>query len=129
MTDDLNIAAMELSTHVGQIVSGRLWRILLAECAWRHAGRWQLSAVPIGPDSYLVNRMVCAREERRSPKVYPDRSFRGPQEAQAWGVEQGCFLDLVHAAQAYDLVKSENAPKDASTMWRLWVRYVEDRKE
>ncbi len=55
-------------------------------------------------------------------------SFSGPEEAIAWGVEQGVFRDAVHAKNAYDKVKTERKPQTAGEMWRLWGEDVERRK-
>ena len=54
--------------------------------------------------------------------------FSGPEAAIAWGFEQGCFRDAVHAAHAYDKVKREGKPADAATMWKLWIADVKRRK-
>jgi hypothetical protein len=54
-------------------------------------------------------------------------TFSGPQEAIAWGYEQGCFNDAVHAQNAYDELKREKQPKSAQEMWAFWVAAVERR--
>lgn len=56
-------------------------------------------------------------------------SFSGPEEAIAWGFEQGCFRDALHAKNAYDKVKNERKPKTANDMWRFWVEDVEKRQQ
>lgn len=53
--------------------------------------------------------------------------FSGPEEAIAWGHEQGCFRDAVHAKHAYDKLKAEQMPASAADMWRLWVSDVQER--
>jgi len=55
-------------------------------------------------------------------------SFSGPEAAIAWGYEQRCFKDAAHAANAYEKVKRERAPKSAAAMWRLWIEEVQQRK-
>jgi len=55
-------------------------------------------------------------------------SFAGPEDAIAWGVEQGCFRDAVHAKNAYDKVKREAKPQTANDMWLAWHKCVEDHK-
>lgn len=55
-------------------------------------------------------------------------TFAGPEDAIAWGVEQECFRDAVHAQNAYNKVKADKKPAAASDMWRLWVDEVERRK-
>lgn len=62
--------------------------------------------------------------EKRAPT-----SFSGPEEAIAWGFEQGCFRDALHAKNAYDKVKNEREPKTANDMWRFWVEDVEKRQQ
>jgi hypothetical protein len=61
--------------------------------------------------------------ERQAPT-----SFSGPEAAIAWGYEQGCFKDAAHAANAYEKVKRERAPKTPVEMWKLWIEEVERRK-
>jgi hypothetical protein len=56
-------------------------------------------------------------------------AFSGPEDAIAWGVEQGCFRDAVHAQNAYDKLKREHKPTNAGEMWRLWIEEVERRNE
>lgn len=56
-------------------------------------------------------------------------SFSGQEEALAWGFEQGCFRDAVHAKNAYDKCKAEQKPKTSADMWRLWIEDVTERKK
>lgn len=55
-------------------------------------------------------------------------TFAGPEDAIAWGVEQGCFRDAVHAKNAYDKVKREIKPATAPDMWAAWHKCVEEHK-
>lgn len=55
-------------------------------------------------------------------------AFSGPDDAVAWGFEQGCFRDAVHAQNAYDLLKRDKQPQTAALMWTLWVQEVQARK-
>jgi hypothetical protein len=55
-------------------------------------------------------------------------SFASPEAAIAWGFEQGCFRDAVHAQNAYNQVKKEKAPKVAAEMWAAWIVAVQRRK-
>lgn len=55
-------------------------------------------------------------------------SFSGPDAALAWGMEQGCFRDAVHAKNAYDKLKGEHKPASAGDMWEIWISDVERRK-
>lgn len=54
-------------------------------------------------------------------------SFAGPAEAVAWGFEQGCFRDAVHAQNAYDELKRLQRPQTAAMMWTLWIEDVQRR--
>jgi hypothetical protein len=56
------------------------------------------------------------------------KAFVGPEQAIAWGTDQGCFEALQHARNAYDEVKRMHAPKSAQEMWDLWVAEVTARK-
>ncbi len=54
-------------------------------------------------------------------------AFSGPEDAIAFGVEQGCFRDAVHAKNAYEKCKTERKPKTAGEMWAAWISEVERR--
>lgn len=56
-------------------------------------------------------------------------SFAGPEDAVAWGLEQGCFRDAVHVKNAYDKLKAEKKPASAQAMWDVWIEDVTRRKE
>ena len=66
-------------------------------------------------------------EEMRALEKQKPTSFTGPQEAIAWGYEQGCFNDAVHAQNAYDELKREKQPKNAQEMWNFWLATVDRR--
>jgi hypothetical protein len=53
--------------------------------------------------------------------------FANAADAVAWGFDQGCFRDAVHAQNAYDKVRSEKAPKSAQEMWTHWTENVKLR--
>lgn len=53
--------------------------------------------------------------------------FSGPEEAIAWGYEQGAFRDAVHAKNAYDKLKTERKPTTAAEMWKIWQKDVQER--
>jgi hypothetical protein len=48
-------------------------------------------------------------------------SFTGPDQAIAWGFEQGCFKDACHAQNAYAKVRADAQPKTAAAMWEAWI--------
>jgi len=56
----------------------------------------------------------------------PER-FSGPVEAIAWGFEQGCFRDAIHAKNAYEECKLDKQPKTSADMWRMWIEAVNGR--
>lgn len=55
-------------------------------------------------------------------------AFSSPADAVAWGFEQGCFRDAIHAQRSYDKCKREKQPKSAADMWRFWIAKVETYK-
>ena len=55
-------------------------------------------------------------------------SFSGPADAIAWGYEQGCFNDAVHAANAYEKCKRQGLPATAGALWQLWIADIERRR-
>ena len=54
--------------------------------------------------------------------------FAGPEQAIAWGFEQGPFEALQHARNAYDRLKADHQPQSAHDMWALWIADVTARK-
>lgn len=90
---------------------------------WDETGIWQGMPERIEQATYgglTVEDME--RLESETPK-----GFTGPQEAIAWGFEQGCFRDAVHAQNAYDELKRERQPKSAQEMFTAWISDVERR--
>jgi hypothetical protein len=51
-------------------------------------------------------------------------TFANPTMAIAWGLEQGCFRDALHAQHAYDKCKRAAQPKTAAEMWAAWTADV-----
>lgn len=91
---------------------------------WDETGIWQGMPERIEQATYSgLTVEDMERLEAQQPK-----GFAGPQEAVAWGYEQGCFNDAVHAKNAYDELKREKRPKDAKEMFALWIAEVERRK-
>lgn len=66
-------------------------------------------------------------EQMNALETQAPTAFSGPEEAIAFGVEQGCFRDAVHAKNAYDKVKTERKPKTAGEMWAAWISEVQRR--
>jgi energy-coupling factor transporter ATP-binding protein EcfA2 len=90
---------------------------------WDESGYWQGMPEKIEQAIYggLTPEQMVAMEKRKPT------SFTGPQEAIAWGYEQGYFNDAVHAQNAYDELKRTKQPKNAQEMWSFWIAEVERR--
>jgi hypothetical protein len=91
---------------------------------WDETGIWQGMPERIEQATYSG---LTVEDMERLEAQRPEK-FAGPQEAIAWGYEQGCFNDAVHAKNAYDELKREKQPDNADGMWMLWVKEVERRK-
>ena len=91
---------------------------------WDDSGCWRGMAEKI--ETVVYGGLTT--EQMSTLETQPPTSFSGPEEAIAWGVEQGAFRDAVHAKNAYDKVKNERKPKTAADMWRMWIEDVEARK-
>jgi hypothetical protein len=59
----------------------------------------------------------------------PAKTFSGPDEAQAWAVEQKVFSLLTDAKAAYEHLKGQKKPKSPDDMWAVWIELVEARKK
>jgi hypothetical protein len=90
---------------------------------WDETGNWQGMPEKIEESVYGG---LSAEEMQQLGKQKP-AEFSGPQEAIAWGYEQGCFNDAVHAQNAYEELKREKRPSGAAEMWKLWIADVERR--
>jgi hypothetical protein len=90
---------------------------------WDESGYWQGMPEKIEQAIYsgLTPEQMVALEKQKPT------SFTGPQEAIAWGYEQGYFNDAVHAQNAYDELKRTKQPKNAQEMWSFWIAEVERR--
>lgn len=91
---------------------------------WDDTGHWQ--GMPAKIEAAVYGGLTTAdmdKIEKSAPA-----SFAGPEEAIAWGVEQGCFKAALHAQNAYDKLKRERRPQTAAEMWQLWIAEVERRK-
>jgi hypothetical protein len=90
---------------------------------WDESGVWQGMPEKI---EQAVYGGLSAEEMQQLGKLKPVE-FSGPQEAIAWGYEQGCFNDAVHAQNAYEELKREKHPSGAAEMWKLWIADVDRR--
>ena len=91
---------------------------------WDDSGSWQ--GMPEKIETTVYGGLTA--EQMASMEGATPTAFSGPEEAIAWGMEQGCFRDAVHAKNAYDKCKAERKPKTAADMWRFWIEDVERRK-
>lgn len=92
---------------------------------WDETGSWR--GMPEKIEAAVYGGLTS--EEMNTWEQQAPVSFSGPEEAIAWGIEQGCFRDTVHAKNAYDKIKREKKPQTAADMWQLWIDEVEQRKQ
>lgn len=92
---------------------------------WDDSGRWQDMPTKIEEAIYAG---LTAADQARIAGSTPT-SFSGPDEAIAWGWEQGCFRDARHAQSAYYECKQQHKPADAAEMWPAWISEVLKRRE
>lgn len=90
---------------------------------WDESGRWQ--GMPERIEAAVYDGLSEA-EQAALEKATPT-SFSGPNAAIAWGFEQGCFRDAVHASNSYAKLKEEHQPQTAAMMWTLWISEVQRR--
>jgi hypothetical protein len=91
---------------------------------WDSSGTWD--GMPEAIEKAVYDGLTEA-DQKRIEAATPT-SFAGPEQAIAWGFEQGCFQALQHARNAYDALKRETQPKTAAEMWTLWIADVTARK-
>lgn len=90
---------------------------------WDDSGTWLDMPAKIETAVYGgLTALDMADIEHATPAA-----FASVAAAIAWGFEQGCFRDAVHAQNAYEEVKREKNPQNAPAMWRLWISEVEER--
>jgi len=90
---------------------------------WDESGHWR--NMPERIESAVYDGL-SQQDQDAIEKAMP-LSFSGPNAAIAWGFEQGCFRDAVHAANAYEEVKHTHQPETAAVMWSLWIADVQRR--
>lgn len=90
---------------------------------WDESGNWR--NMPERIESAVYDGL-SQQEQDAIEKAVPS-SFSGPNAAIAWGFEQGCFRDAVHAANAYEELKLTQQPESAAVMWALWIADVQRR--
>jgi hypothetical protein len=90
---------------------------------WDDSGRW--AGMPEKLEAAMYSGLDQAESERLATAT--PTSFTSAADAIAWGFEQGCFNDAVHAQNAYTECKRLKAPASASEMWELWIAEVQGR--
>lgn len=90
---------------------------------WDESGTWK--DMPEKIETAVYAGLTVEDQERIESET--PTSFASPAAAIAWGFEQGCFRDAVHASNAYDKCKAEKVPKNASEMWAAWIADVQRR--
>lgn len=90
---------------------------------WDETGAWL--GMPERIEEAVYGGLAAADMDRIE-KATPT-AFSGPADAVAWGFEQGCFNDALHAQNAYDEVKRLKSPTSAAEMWAAWIAEVEAR--
>jgi hypothetical protein len=90
---------------------------------WDESGHWR--NMPERIESAVYDGL-SQQEQDAIEKATPS-SFSGPNAAIAWGFEQGCFRDAVHAANAYEEIKHTQQPESAAMMWSVWIADVQRR--
>ncbi len=104
----------QLGVHVEWCRTGRQGMTL-----WDESGDWEMMPEKLEEAMYAgLDKEQQARKASR---------FSGPDEAVAWGVEQGAFADIKAAQTAYDSVKGNHQPANAAEMWELWTMEVHSR--
>lgn len=90
---------------------------------WDETGNWH--GMPAQIEEAVYGGLSSA--EMSALGQQKPSSFTGPEAAVAWGYEQGCFNDAVHAQNAYEELKRAHQPQSAAEMWALWLAEVERR--
>lgn len=91
---------------------------------WDTSGNWE--GIPEAIERAVYDGLTEA--DRNRLEAATPASFAGPEQAIAWGFEQGVFKDAVHAGNAYEAIKREHKPATAAEMWPLWLADVQARK-
>lgn len=92
---------------------------------WDETGTWVGMPERIEEAVYAgLSEADQERIEQEIPDVFPS-----PEVAISWGFEQGAFEALPHARNAYEKLKREAKPQDATEMATLWVADVRARVE
>ena len=91
---------------------------------WDDTGLWK--GMPERVEEAVYGGL--SKDDQDKIEAATPTKFGGPEQAIAWGMDQGCFEALQHARNAYDELKRLHAPKSAQEMWDLWIAEVQARK-
>ena len=91
---------------------------------WDASGNWL--GAPEALEAAVYDGLTEA--DRKRLEAATPASFAGPEQAIAWGYEQGAFGDAAHTVNAYNALKREHKPATSGAMWALWVADVQERK-
>ena len=69
------------------------------------------------------------QQDNTAPAISVPKSFADADAAIKWGYDTKAFEAIQHAKNAYDKLKTEHKPKDAATMFDLWINDVKRRLE
>lgn len=90
---------------------------------WDNTRQWTMMPEKI---EAAVYDGLSEADQEKIEKAQP-AGFASPEQAIAWGVEQGAFNALEHARNAYELLKRSKAPNSAAAMWKIWIDDVQRR--
>lgn len=105
---------------------------------WCRAGRsgFTLIDAPGNQWAGMAERIEAAAydgltdADRQALATETPATFAGKPAAIAWGFEQGCFRDAVHAKGAYEKLKRAHPQiSSADQFWPIWIADVERREE
>lgn len=91
---------------------------------WDETGVWK--GMPEKIEEAVYGGLT--KEDMRRIENEIPKKFNSPEDAVAWGFEQGCFRDAVHSKNAYDKLKTDKKPKSAQDMWDAWLANIALRK-
>jgi hypothetical protein len=89
---------------------------------WDDTGCW--GGMPERVDEAVWGDLTA---EERAQFAEPPAYFKSVELAIAWGMEAGVFRDEAHVRNAYEKVKREAKPQNATQMRDAWVADVERR--
>lgn len=124
-------AKLEIVVENGKYGIKVLWsRGRSGATIWDETGLWE--GMPEKLEEYMYGNLT--EEERK--EIVEQATFRSPEEAWAWAMEQGVFADVAHAKNSYEKLKKELYTElgtlTADIMYEAWREKVKakvDEKE